>query len=92
MAGSNKQSASKRMAHDSAQPEHTAASPVPQEEQAVDPTGLPLHRSDADRIEMVAREAYLLAERRGFQPGHELRDWFEAERKVDALIGLQPPG
>jgi hypothetical protein len=26
--------------------------------------------------------AYLLSERRGFQPGHETEDWLEAEREV----------
>ncbi len=30
----------------------------------------------------VAREAYVLYERRGCQPGHELDDWLEAEDVV----------
>lgn len=38
----------------------------------------------ADRHQLVQREAYLIAERRGFAPGNELADWLEAERIVDA--------
>ncbi len=30
----------------------------------------------------IRRLAYLLAERRGFQPGHETEDWLSAEREV----------
>jgi len=32
--------------------------------------------------EEIRRLAYLLSERRGFQPGHEAEDWLEAEREV----------
>jgi hypothetical protein len=32
--------------------------------------------------EEVRRLAYLLAERRGFEPGHEAEDWVTAEREV----------
>ena len=31
----------------------------------------------------IARAAYILAERRGFIPGHELDDWLAAEQMVD---------
>lgn len=31
----------------------------------------------------IAEAAYWRAERRGFQPGHELDDWLHAEREVD---------
>ena len=30
----------------------------------------------------VAEAAYYLAEHRGFEPGHELEDWLEAERQI----------
>ncbi len=30
----------------------------------------------------IRRLAYLLSERRGFEPGHEADDWFTAEREV----------
>jgi hypothetical protein len=32
--------------------------------------------------EEVRRLAYLLAERRGFEPGHEAEDWLAAEREI----------
>ena len=30
----------------------------------------------------IRRRAYLLSERRGFEPGHETEDWLNAEREV----------
>ena len=30
----------------------------------------------------IRRLAYLLSERRGFEPGHESEDWFAAEREI----------
>ena len=30
----------------------------------------------------IRRLAYLLSERRGFEPGHEAEDWFAAEREI----------
>jgi hypothetical protein len=45
---------------------------------------------DADvRRELVAAEAYFLAERRGFAGGHELEDWVAAEAAVDARLHTQ---
>ncbi|MGO9801122.1 MAG: DUF2934 domain-containing protein [Candidatus Binatus sp.] len=39
---------------------------------------------DSDvRRQLVAAEAYFLAERRGFSAGHELEDWVAAEAAVD---------
>jgi hypothetical protein len=35
---------------------------------------------------MIAQAAYFRAERRGFQPGHELEDWVSAEKEVDRLV------
>lgn len=34
-----------------------------------------------DRDARIAELAYYKAENRGFAPGHELEDWFEAERE-----------
>lgn len=34
-----------------------------------------------DRDARIAELAYYKAECRGFEPGHELEDWFEAERE-----------
>jgi hypothetical protein len=36
------------------------------------------------REQRIAEAAYWRAERRGFEPGHELDDWLEAEREIDA--------
>jgi hypothetical protein len=42
-----------------------------------------------ERHRMIALAAYFRAERRGFNPGQELDDWFEAEAKIDATLGLR---
>ena len=34
---------------------------------------------------MIAEAAYYCAEQRGFEPGHELEDWLEAEARIDVL-------
>lgn len=36
--------------------------------------------------EAIARAAYFKAERRGFEPGHELPDWIEAEEEIKCMI------
>ena len=38
-----------------------------------------------DFREMVAVNAYYRAEKRGFEPGHELDDWYEAEREIKSI-------
>jgi hypothetical protein len=38
--------------------------------------------AEVDRQQLIAQEAYLRAERRGFTPGHEVEDWLEAERTL----------
>jgi len=39
-----------------------------------------------DRYERIAEAAYLRAEQRGFEPGHEVEDWLAAEKEIDALL------
>ena len=39
----------------------------------------------AERRSMIANAAYFRAERRGFEPGHELEDWLAAEIEVTNL-------
>ncbi len=39
-----------------------------------------------DRRGLIAKAAYLKAERRGFVPGHELEDWLAAENEVDQRL------
>jgi len=36
---------------------------------------------------MIAEAAYYCAEKRGFEPGHELEDWLEAEAGIDLVTG-----
>jgi hypothetical protein len=40
-----------------------------------------------DRLELIQELAYLKAESRGFEPGHELEDWLAAEQEVQARFG-----
>lgn len=42
--------------------------------------------SGETRHAMIAENAYLRAERRGFAPGRETEDWLAAEAEVDALL------
>ena len=45
----------------------------------------------AHRQAMIAEIAYFRAERRGFEPGHELEDWLAAEKEVfERLFGADP--
>ena len=37
-----------------------------------------------EQAEQIAERAYELARRRGFTPGHELDDWLQAEREIEA--------
>lgn len=38
-----------------------------------------------ERQQIIARAAYFRAEKRGFAPGGELQDWFEAEAEFAQL-------
>jgi DUF2934 family protein len=44
------------------------------------------------RRALIAENAYLRAERRGFAPGHESEDWLAAEVEVDALLRAKHGG
>ena len=40
--------------------------------------------TDLEKLqEMVAKNAYYRAEKRGFEDGYELEDWLEAEREIN---------
>jgi hypothetical protein len=41
-----------------------------------------------ERHSIIARAAYFLAEKRGFQPGHELQDWLTAEAECELMQQL----
>ncbi len=48
----------------------------------MEPTETPVWR---DRQALITEAAFYLAEKRAFDPGHELEDWLEAERTVDGM-------
>jgi Protein of unknown function (DUF2934) len=74
---------------------HDLAGPVPRLDarEAAEPVSI-IGRSAAfmepidghRRQAMIAEAAYYRAERRHFDPGHELDDWLEAERAVERLL------
>lgn len=45
------------------------------------PTKTPSPRSD-EVTHMIAEAAYFIAEGRGFEPGHDVDDWLQAEAEV----------
>jgi hypothetical protein len=55
------------------------AAPVVSERVAAAPT-------PRERDQMIAVAAYYRAQRRNFEPGHDLEDWLEAEAEVDASL------
>jgi hypothetical protein len=38
--------------------------------------------SEAERRRLIQEAAYLRAQRRNFEPGHEVQDWLDAEAEV----------
>jgi Protein of unknown function (DUF2934) len=47
---------------------------------------MPTKISVDERRGMIAKAAYLRAERRGFPPGDEAEDWLAAEQEIDVLL------
>jgi hypothetical protein len=49
--------------------------------------------SEEQRHALIAEAAYYMAERRGFESGHELEDWLLAESQLEGAIrgGDSPP-
>lgn len=48
------------------------------------PNKRPDSMSDRQRYDAIELAAYFMSEQRGFEPGHELEDWCNAERQFDA--------
>jgi hypothetical protein len=46
-------------------------------------------RPHRTRHECIAEAAYLRAEHRGFELGHELEDWLAAEKDMDAMLAAE---
>ena len=40
--------------------------------------------TDEVRYRMITEAAYLIAEQRGFEGGHEMDDWLKAEAEIDS--------
>jgi hypothetical protein len=85
----------KRVSPDKKPTRRKAAVKVPVLTDSVAVTGLESRHSSAAipesvdpnvRRELVAAEAYFLAERRGFAGGNELEDWVAAEAMVDSRL------
>jgi hypothetical protein len=49
-------------------------------------------RADSAVRERIARKAYDLYQQRGWTDGHDLDDWFEAERIVLSELSAAPSG
>lgn len=53
-------------------------------------TPLPFRRRElipeGQRQEMIRKAAYFRAQARGFDPGHEVEDWLDAEQEVNEVI------
>jgi len=45
----------------------------------------------ARQHEQIAKRAYELAAQRGFYPGHEVEDWLQAEREIEAGAARNTP-
>ena len=44
------------------------------------------HKLD-NRLAIIAEAAYFKSEKRGFQIGHDIEDWLEAERELAEIMG-----
>jgi hypothetical protein len=42
--------------------------------------------TDEERYQLIAKAAYLRAEKRGLGPGSELEDWLAAESEIDKIL------
>ena len=43
------------------------------------------------RQRRIEQAAYRLAQQRGFEPGHELQDWLQAEKQIDDELSSSAP-
>ncbi len=66
-----------------ARPRKKALPPV---EQSIEVQVLALHPSSDEMTGMIATAAYFIAAERHFAPGHEVDDWLEAERRIQAQL------
>ena len=63
--------------------EMSVVTPISAENAAAPSNG---HSNAAELHDEIRRRAYELYQERGCEPGHEVEDWFEAERQVMARL------
>jgi hypothetical protein len=74
------------------QPRRAPRVPRPEGQEEIAPAPAPalmtrrIEISADTRRGMIAEAAYLRAERRGFEHGHDVEDWLAAEAEVNALL------
>lgn len=56
------------------------APPIPRAQDLESANSADLAQSEIDS--MIAQAAYYIAEQRGFEPGHEVDDWLQAEAQI----------
>jgi len=56
------------------------APPIPADQDIKSARAAELAHDEIDA--MVAQAAYYIAEQRGFEPGHEIDDWLQAEAQI----------
>lgn len=44
---------------------------------------------ESTRQKMIQEAAYYRAQNRAFESGHEMEDWFSAEREIDRILSAQ---
>jgi hypothetical protein len=49
-------------------------------------TSLEQPNNEGERQLMISEVAYYRAEYRGFEPGHEIEDWLEAEKQIKEML------
>lgn len=68
----------------------TSKSKKPAKTESVKPTAkvtsLEQHNNEEERQLMISEVAYYRAEYRGFESGHEIEDWLEAEKQIEEML------
>jgi hypothetical protein len=68
----------------------TTSSAASEEDSSPQPNSIVSHSAafiePEQRQAMIAEAAYYRAERRGFEPGHEIDDWCAAEGEIDGML------
>jgi hypothetical protein len=65
-----------------------AVAVITSKEELPDPSARPSEKREItpeERYRMISELAYFKAEKRGFVPGHEEKDWLEAEKEFEGI-------